>query len=134
VEDSSFLDELQEKTAELDPGTYAEVLRRFDAQAGLDNLYDSMIPDPWESTFGIDKTAEVVWEDGADRVTAEELRNLANNAPRAVTQVFTDGMQQEFIKDPIGIFNSMPKPQKRILARMAVDSASYGGSEMGASL
>ena len=36
---------------------------------------------------------------------------------------------EEFKKDPLGIFNSMPTPHKKLLARMANDSTSFGGSE-----
>jgi len=126
-----FLDELFEKHASLEPSTYAECLRRFDVEQGLDRGWDRVILDPWASTFGIDKTAEVVWEHGADRVTDRSLKNLAENHTDKVTAEFTDDMAHEFKKDPVGIFKSMPDPMKKILARMANDSDSLGQSESG---
>jgi hypothetical protein len=126
-----FLDGLFEKHAELDPSTYAEVLRRFDVEQGLDHGWDHLVLDPWASTFGIDKTAEVIWEDGADRVTDKAMINLADNHLDIVTEEFTDHMSKEFKTDPLGVFRSMPTPQKRLLARMAMDSESVGGSEHG---
>lgn len=128
-DERDFLDGLFEKRAEIDPNIYAEVLRRFDVERGLDSGWDHVIPDPWSSTFGIDKTANVVWEDGADRVTDKALVNLAENHTDVVTKEFTDDMAHEFKKDPVAVFKSMPTPHKKILARMAMDSESQGESE-----
>jgi hypothetical protein len=40
-------------------------------------------------------------------------------------QVLTESMCKEFVKDPIGIFESMPMPQKRIISRLASDHREY---------
>lgn len=124
-----FLDELFEKRAEIQPEVYAECLRRFDVEQGLDRGWDHVIPDPWFSTFGISKTAAVVWELGPDRVTEEALKNLAINFLYLVQDQFTYLMANEFRKDPLGVFNSMPLPQKRLLARLANDAVGSGESE-----
>ena len=116
-----FLDELFEKRASLEPAVYAEVLRRFDVQQGLDRGWDQVVLDPWASTFGMNKTAEVVWEDGNDRVTSDQLVSLAQNHLKRLRQILTEGMCKEFLKDPVGIFESMPLPQKRIISRLASD-------------
>jgi hypothetical protein len=52
----------------------------------------------------------VVWEDGADRVTRDGLQNLADNRLDLVVQRFTYQVANEFKKDPMGIFESMPLP------------------------
>lgn len=124
-----FLDELLEKRAEVHPEVFAECLRRFDIDQGLDAGWDKVVLNPWESTFGIDKRAEVVWEEGADRVTEAHLRNLAENRKALLMSMYGDDMVEEFIKDPVGVFNSMPAPEKKIIARMADDIASSGGTE-----
>jgi hypothetical protein len=128
--ESGFLDELFEKRAEVSPFVYSECLRRFDLENGLDRHWDVNIPDPWASTFGI-KTASVVWEDGADRVTEEELNNLSLNHSELNQTAFTPEMVREFQKDPVGVFQSLPLPQKRMLARLAADCANGGESEGG---
>lgn len=128
-DDRDFLDGLFEKRAEIEPGVYAEVLRRFDVENGLDSGWDHVVLDPWVSTFGINKTAEVIWQSGADRVTDRAITNLAENHLDIVQEEFTEHMADEFKKDPISIFKSMPEPNKKILARMACDSESLGGSE-----
>jgi hypothetical protein len=128
--ESAFLNELFEKRAELEPEVYAECLRRFDLQEGLNRQWNTNIPDPWDSTFGI-KTAAVVWEDGADRVTDEELQNLSLNHSELNQTTFTGNMIREFQKNPVDVFQSLPTPQKRMVARLAFDCAHSGESEGG---
>ncbi len=125
-----WLDELFEKRAHMGPAVYASCLHRFDVENGLDRGWDQVVLDPWESTFGINKVAEVVWEQGADRVTDDQLQNLAQNQHSGMDELFTHEVSKEFIKDPVGIFNSMPDPQKKIIARLANDLSSQGGSEV----
>ena len=123
------LDVLFEKSASLRPDVYAEVLRRFDVDQGLDKGWDHVVLDPWASTFGIDKTAAIVWEQGGERVSDGQLQTLARNNLDPVKQAFGFEFADEFAKDPVGMFKSMPDPDKKILARMAFDSANQGGSE-----
>jgi hypothetical protein len=128
-DERDFLDGLFEKRAEIEPGVYAEVLRRFDVDNSLDSGWDHAVLDPWSSTYGIDKTAEVIWESGADRLTDKALNNLVENHLADVSQHFTYSMAEELRKDPKAIFNSLPTPHKKILARLAMDCESRGGSE-----
>jgi hypothetical protein len=125
-----FLEELFTKHAEINPEVYAECLHQFDVMEGLDKGWDRIVLDPWASTFGVKTASEVVWEQGAERVTAEELHNMANNWSDDLEQQFSQDFVDAFQKDPVALFNSMPDPQKKILARMANDSSAYGGSEM----
>jgi hypothetical protein len=124
--DPNLLNDLMVKSADIQPGVYAEVLRRIDIQNGLDRVWGSRVPDPWESTFGMEKEARVVWENGADRVTDHALINLARNRGELLQDKFTCGFTQQFQKDPVGIFESMPLPEKRMMARMAADAESDG--------
>lgn len=126
-----WLDELMDKTASLRPEVFSECLRQFDIHEGLDHGWDQVILNPYESTFGISKIAEVVWEQGADRVTKDALQNLAQNHMTGMQELFTYDIAKEFMKDPIGIFNSMPDPQKKLIARLASDMESQGGTEVG---
>lgn len=124
-----FLDELLEKSASMGPAVYAECLRRFDVQNGLDRGWDRVVLDPWASTFGIDKTAKVVWEQGADRVREEDLINLARNHSDQVDGLYNEYFSMEFQKDPVGVFMSLPDPQKKLLGRLAADGSSMGEQE-----
>jgi hypothetical protein len=128
--DREFLDELFEKVGSVQPEVFAETLRRFDVQTGLHQGWDHIILDPWASTFGIEKVAKVVWESGADRVTLDQLKNLSQNQHLVLQDLFNEQFVKEFLKDPEAIFNSMPDPQKKILARLANDVASSGSTEV----
>ena len=87
--DKQFLEDLFAKQASLDPNTYAECLRRFDVNHGFDYAWDQEIPSPWSSTFGLQKTAEVLWEEGADRMTREQLINMAENHTSGIQELFS---------------------------------------------
>jgi len=128
--DGDFLDELFVKTAGMDPEVCAETLRRFDVNNGLDRFWGNRIPDPWESTFGLQKTAEVIWESGGERLTDHALRNLVENGMPLLVKQFTDDLAEGLRKEPVAVFNSMPEPEKRILARMA-DDLMHDGESMG---
>ena len=127
-----FLDELFDKHAEIHPEVYAECLQRFDIDQGLDAGWGQIVLDPWASTFGVKTASTIVWEQGAERVTEEELANLATNHGDALKEQFTVSFLDEFQKNPVAIFNSMPDPQKKLLARLANDSSAVGGAEMAA--
>lgn len=130
-EDREFLDELFEKRAEIEPQVFAECLNRFDNLSGLDSMWDHTVLDPWSSTFGMQKTAnDVVYQEEGDRVTEGDLINLAHNHGGLIDKHFTHDIASEFIKDPLGVFASMPLPQKKIFARMASDVSSSGGVEV----
>lgn len=128
----AWLDELFEKRAHIGPGTYAMCLNRFDIEQGLNRAWDRAVLDPWESTFGINKVANVVWEQGGDRVTEDQLQNLAQNQQSGLQELYNESFTKEFLKDPVSIFNSMPDPQKKVIARLANDMSSQGGTEVAA--
>jgi len=128
-DERTFLDELFEKRASLSPEVYSEVLRRFDVDNGLDRGWDKVVLDPWASTYGMTKTAEIVWEDGAERVTAEELTHLALEHGGALRDVYGESFTDQFMKDPVGLFESLPLPHKRQVARLAQNMTAIGSTE-----
>lgn len=127
-EQGEYLDELFEKRAQIGEGYFSECLRRFDIDNDLDTRWTHDLPDPWESTFGLQKTADIIWEQGGDSVTGQALLNLARNRPNLLEGTFAGKFEAEFVKDPIGLFKSLPLPEKKLLARMAEDAASDGSS------
>jgi hypothetical protein len=116
------------KTASADtPRVYApdevvELLAEFDKRAGLEHHYDRTISDPYYSIYGFEKSAEnaafseVV---GNEMVTEADLRRLSRIGAQSVKMTFGMDFQEEFLKDPVGIFKSMPLDQKKMLMRMA---------------
>jgi hypothetical protein len=118
-ESVSLLDELLEKQAELEPDTFAEVLAQLDIMNHSDRLWDTQLPDPWESTFGVAKEAEWKWIEGNSTLAEPQLRNLATKEQQLLTDTLGEDIASGMAKDPIGIFESMPLTQKRLIAQLA---------------
>ncbi len=117
------LDVLLEKRAQVSPDTFAEALAEFDNVSGLRWHWDSKVADPWYSTFGptMQKIAEEEWtydEEGA-RCDLAQLKELALNGRNELIKQFGERFADEFKKSPKTVFNSMPTPNKKVLARMA---------------
>jgi len=113
------------QTIELIPAERAaEILSEFDKVAGLNHHYDRSIPDPYYSVLGFEKRADEAWSEviGNDMVTAEDLHRLAKIGAFSVKTTFGSDFQEEFLKDPVGIFKSLPLDQKKMLMRMAVST------------
>lgn len=117
---SSLLDQLMEKRASLGAGPFAEVLAQIDTMYGADRHWDGAVPDPWDSVLGLEKRAEWKWVHGNESVTEQELKDLAVGWRANLEKKFGTAFADSFTKNPTTIFDSMPLPQKRILAQMAI--------------
>ncbi len=121
---------LLEKRAMVEPGTFAEALSDFDQMTGLNWNWDSQIADPWRSTFGpsLKKLASQNWrwEDEDTRICEGDLIALATNGHEQVRKAYGEDFAKEFHKKPKTVFESLPAPEKLILARMAMDRSGAG--------
>lgn len=117
------LEKLAEAVRGAEPLAAAEALCGFDEATGLAHLWDQHVVDPYYTMLGQVKTAEeFVWTEGAERVTESDLKGLAANSVLALRTHFGDDFANQFTKDPVGVFKSMPDPTKVILARLGADS------------
>lgn len=123
------LEKIASFAGQVSPHAYAAALGQFDQNHGLDQLWDRAIPDPFQSTYGVEKVAKIIWEDGPDRLTSEALHLLSTEYAGDFDELFSDDIVSGFDKDPIGTFNKLPKPLKRRIARLAEDLKSGGGTE-----
>lgn len=113
-----------EKIAHVDsPAFVVELLTEFDKVAGLNHRYDRGVPDPFYSIYGFEKSAsdDAAWSDliGNAYVTAADLKRLAKVGALSLKQTFGEDFQKEFLKDPVGIYGSLPVDQKKMLINMA---------------
>ena len=107
--------------AHLPPDMFARVLFEFDKGAEINHLYDEQISDPWHSTFGYEKQANFSETIGNLHVTEMDLTYLAIKRLGLVKGTFTEEFAEEFRKDPVGIYKSLPVEQRRVLGNMAQD-------------
>lgn len=123
---------LVEKKASVPPYVMLEMIAELDKISGADQKYDAPLGfrDPYQAVFG--KLAEVEpaktfsWNEGNDYVNDMMLLDLANRRYRVLDHAFGKDMRLSFQKDPIGVFTSMPDPQKIIIARLASDESMVG--------
>lgn len=119
------LDLLLEKRAQVGPTAFAEALAEFDKATNLNWHWGAQIADPWYSTFGpsLEKVAAADWryDDCGTRINERDLERLARNGHERLTKSFGADFAKEFAKSPKAVFESLPTPNKLILARLASD-------------
>lgn len=139
--DLDVLDKLAEAQPTFLPDTFAEALAAFDHATGLDEFYGGDVPDPYFSTFA--KTGAVAGVKQEDEVSPDEsllvgneylpvrkLVTFAKLGKDTVVDRFGEELAEALVKDPVGIFNSLPRDQKLVLMRLAsaVDAQNQSAS------
>lgn len=126
-DDAVLLDKIASAASTLMPDDFASILSAFDQSRGLHHHYDSHVMDPYYSTFGFQKRAEEDenWSDviGNHVILGKELKTFALNGWTRLAKQFGLDFAEEFRKDPIGIFNSMPAEQKVLIIRLATENS-----------
>jgi hypothetical protein len=119
---------LSEKVAHIPAHAMASLLAEADAVVGIDASYGRPgvgVRDPYAAVFGktaaVDTESTWSWSEGSDYTNAEKLRKLGRHKPKALDELFGEGFGVSFCKDPVGVFRSMPDPQKVVIARLAAD-------------
>lgn len=124
---------LVEKRAGVQPETFAEALNDFDHATDLHYHWGKNLMDPWYTTFGpsTEKLASANWtyDELGTRIGENDLKALARNGRPLVEQTFGAKFADEFQKSPKDFFQSLPKPQKLVLARLASDPHAGTASE-----
>ena len=127
VDDAPERDALRgmlDKYASASPDQFCQELTAFDVKTGLDQYWDDFIVDPVACVFGMEKTAEWLWEQGADRLTEEVLHQGVNDSQKihAIKAKFGNELASELIEKPSEVFDSLPLDSKRIIARILNDT------------
>lgn len=114
-----LLQEMMDKCASVKPEVLAVALEHFDQMTGMDKMWDKEIPDPYASVFGMVKQAEWSFTHGNESTTETRLKDAAKRRLSAIKQHFGEDLAEEFRKDPVQIFGSLPLDSKRIIMRIA---------------
>lgn len=101
---------------------FAVALGEFDKVAGLDELYDRDIYDPYYTTYGEKRASEESLLVGNDYITQEELERFAKTNAGKLKDAFGEDFVEEFRKDPVSITKSLPKDQQKMVIRLAAST------------
>jgi hypothetical protein len=116
---------LLEKKAEIDPMVMVNMIMGADVETGASGSYNRPgvgFLDPYAAVYGTKHAADECetysWSAGNDYVSGMQLKSLSERTAK-LDELFGDGFASSFAKDPVGIFKSMPDPQKVVLSRLA---------------
>lgn len=112
------LEHLFEKRSSWTPDEFADQLEKFDLANHLDRYYGrhNGVRDAYRSTFETIKTAGAV-KVGNRTVTHAQIHALAGS--EKLKTAFDASFCAEYARDPLAVFNSMPAPEKAVLASLA---------------
>lgn len=129
ISQCKLLDAIFEKRAELTPEGYAAVLSQYDRLHGLDGTYNKGdVLDPILSTFGMAKIAAKEDEEYRDELdgdilTGEQLIHARHLLKMRLQKIFGEEMAVEFGKDPVTVYKSLPRNERKIILRMVHDNS-----------
>lgn len=105
----------------LQPSQFAQMLHHLDKQAGLTKYYDSYLTDPYRSSFAaaIDPYINYSVKIASQVLTADEITTIAHAKYDKVKSYFGQTIADEFKKNPIPIFESLPNDSKELIAGIA---------------
>jgi hypothetical protein len=112
---------LAQVRAVVEPEIFALALYEMDKTAGVHHFYDRDLLDPFFTTFGFVKEATYSESIGNDYINEFMLQQVAQSHYAWIKERFGEDMADEFRKDPVGIFKSLPMEQKKIIMRLAAD-------------
>lgn len=115
--------DLQEK---IPPAAMAVLIKEADDLTGASDVYGRAATgfmEPYRAVFGKEASAEEYsWVSPEVSTTGSQLSKLANESSGQLDEVFGSGFSDSFSRDPAGIFESMPDPQKALIAKMAAQA------------
>lgn len=110
---------LEKVASESNPEELAAAIADIDRAQGLDRLWGTRLYDPWESVFKVaEDQKQWAWSGGGVYVTEDDLQTLSYAGRGHVAKAFGEAFATDFQKDPKTVFNSMPDPQKKVLAAL----------------
>lgn len=132
----ALLDKLAELRPMMNPEAFAVSLQEFDKQAGIDWMWNEHIMDPYLSTFGKTSASHAAIDQSPDDqdgsfvmgneiVTAKQLKAFAATHSKDITDTFGEDFMNEFRKDPVTIFKSLPLDQKKVICRQANENSPH---------
>ena len=113
-------DILLERSGDAEVEKVAEILEKLDIEFGLDKHWDVAFSDPYGATCKTagEYTEHYMWDSGDERLGGLEIMKLAEE-PSLLAGYLDPEVISAFQRDPIAIFESLPRPQKMLVLRAA---------------
>jgi len=115
--------ELLRSAGSITPEAMVEKLATLDLVTGAYRSYGRLFHEPLLAVYGgyreVQKLAaaqDYTWESAGHQTSGEKLSRLAGSTK--VAEVFGQEFAGAFASDPVGIFASMPDPEKIVLSRL----------------
>ncbi len=99
-----------------------------DRAVGIERFYGERLPDPVLSVYAWEKQAEFSDDVGGEHVMGKDLHCLSRYGRAEMRNMFAHDLVDEFSKDPVGIYKSLPREQKILVARLAKECAATHGA------
>jgi len=110
-----------------DAREFAAKLAAADIALGMDDEWDRGLVDPWAAVLSSTKQADIIYNRNGVFVSDNQVKRLAEREPRKVLGAVLDpDIVEEFIRDPVTVFNSLPDPVKQAVGRLANDTVWRG--------
>jgi hypothetical protein len=99
------------------PSQFAQLLHGIDKKAGLDRYYGSHLTNPFNATFASepDPYAGFRYKSASRELLPDELKNAVTAYHSKIAEHFGPLMADELRKDPVSIFDSLPRDAKEII-------------------
>jgi len=108
------------KMASVTPGVAGEALAILDTETGLSRHWGGTLLDPFESVLQ-EKSAQedhYMFTDPIAPITDTDLHNMVDSAQKLIEKALGKDFYKDFRDDPVGVFKSLPLPEKRVLIRI----------------
>lgn len=107
----------------LSPSDLVKELYTLDTQFGVDLVWNRKhagFRDPYRAVYEkeAEESPQYTWSSGTDYTSGMLLQQLAHEYGKLESVIDAD-IAKAFKKDPIGIFKSLPDPEKKVLARLS---------------
>jgi hypothetical protein len=106
---------------QMNPMQFAQMLHGIDKKANLEKYYGAGLTNPYEATFAAepDPKAGAHYKTANATLTQDEIKTMAQTKYAQIKNYFGQSIADEFKKNPIEIFDSMPNDTKEILTQIA---------------
>lgn len=102
---------------EYSPSQFAQLLHGIDKRAGMDRYYGSHLTNPFYATFAAqpDPYAGYRYKSASRELLPDELKNAVSAHHGKIKEHFGQTIADELRKEPLAIFDSLPKDAKEII-------------------